>query len=238
MSSLCVFVWVLCVHVVSASPVFEGGEEERISVKQGGEIEIDCSATAYPAIQSITLTTGDDQLLALDSNFTHIISDAKPSDANTYECTATNELGLTTRTVVIEVGELPGTVSDITAKANSDGGVTVEWVAAKGNGAEIVRYTIVIEYGERQITRMVDGTETMLTVTRQDLGVDGDGAELLLTIRITAENGIGEGEEIAAMAPVKVEPLMPTLTASTAVSFFPKTLLTVLLIVVCTAFYY
>ena len=72
---------------------------------------IDCSASAFPALTgSITLTRDGDPV-TLDQDNTYTVVSARTRDAGTYECSATNEIGLSTLTIEVEVGDVPDSSS-------------------------------------------------------------------------------------------------------------------------------
>lgn len=208
-----------------------------MSVRVGDRIIINCAATAYPPIgaDNITLTMGT-QKLDLDGNVFEIDS-AEDRSAGDYVCTAVNEIGNRSVTITVEVGDVPDEVTDIDIKVESeDDSLEVKWVAGSDNGASIQNYIVEIKYEAENITRTV--TETMLRLTREELKVLDIGGEFMLTVTITAVNGIGPGEPRSAMSSVKFENITPTretegTSATSPSALFP--LQTVSILVVCSA---
>ena len=218
--------------------MFEGVPVEVLPVGMGEQLVIDCTETANPEVDP-TLTRNGGPLM-FSSGSQYIVQEAGIGDAGVYECTASNEHGTAIRTITVQVGSLPGKVSDIEIKSDGSGGVTVEWQPANDNGVEITKYNITFSYdgsgGNRN--KSVGGTMTMTTLTRDDLpGFPDSGVTLDVTVTITAVNGLGEGESVTNTAPVKVEgdtlPKEPGSTSTTD-SSLSHTVCTVFYIVVCT----
>ena len=219
--------------------MFEGATDEVLAVGVDEQLVIDCTESAYPAVDPTLTRNGGPLVLNSDSQY--IVQEAGVGDAGVYECTASNIYGTVKRTITVQVGGLPGKVSDIEIKFAGSGGVMVEWQPADDNGVEITEYIIIISYdgsdGNRE--ERVDGTMTVITLTRDDLpGIPDSGAMLNVTVTITAVNRLGQGEPVTKTAPVKVEGVTPPEVQGSTLSSLPHTLLTVLLIVVCTSLFF
>ena len=105
----------------------------------------------------------------------------------------------------IIVEYVPGQVSNIMVDDNNDD-ITISWNAAEENGAEIVGYSIIIKCEEIEKEFSSDGPATSITVTNEELrDLFSKGGEKMLTIIITAVNGIGEGEAVTDQEAINVE---------------------------------
>lgn len=221
--------------IVRSPPVFEVGDDARMSIRVGAEVVVNCAANAFPPISpdNITLTL-DGEELELDSNFVHTIASAETSDAGDYVCTATNELATESVTITVEIGNVPDKVSDIVVAEDNER-VMVKWVAGNDNGARILNYTVEAQYREETIMRSV--TETTLVLTREELGVSEDGDTFQLTVTIRAVNGIGSSEPASDTSTVTFtntrRPTAETGAGSPAHAMRPVP--TILVLVVCSA---
>jgi hypothetical protein len=224
--------------VVRSPPVFEVGDEARVSVTVGAKVVINCAADAVPLISpgDITLTLNG-QELELDSNSVHTIDSAQSSDAGDYVCTATNEIATESVTITVEIGDVPDEVSDIEV-VNDNEEVTVKWDAGKDNGADILGYTVEVRY--RAETMMQTVTETTLTLTREELGVSDEGGTFQLMVTVIAVNGIGSSEPASKTSTVTFEQTrgtiqIPVQNGAGSSAHATRPLLTILVLVVCSA---
>ena len=230
----------LGVFIFTAPPVFEVGDDARVSIRVGAEVVVNCAANAFPPISpdNITLTL-DGEELELDSNFVHTIASAQTSDVGDYVCTATNELATESVTITVEIGNVPDKVSDIVVDKDNER-VMVKWVAGNDNGARLLNYTVEAQYREETIMRSV--TETTLVLTREELGVFEDGDTFQLTVTIRAVNGIGSSDPASYTSTVTFTntrgPTVETGAGSPAQAtpaHATQPVLTILVLVVCSA---
>ena len=227
----------LGVFIFTAPPVFEVGDDARVSIRVGAEVVVNCAANAFPPISpdNITLTL-DGEELELDSNFVHTIASAQTSDAGDYVCTATNELATESVTITVEIGNVPDKVSDIVVDKDNER-VMVKWVAGNDNGARILNYTVEAQYREETIMRSV--TKTTLVLTREELGVSEDGDTFQLTVTIRAVNGIGSSDPASDTSTVTFTntrgPTVETGAGSPARAHTMRPVPTILVLVVCSA---
>ena len=214
-----------------AQPVFDGPAEELLTIELNTPLVIDCRVAAYPVAQP-TLTK-DGESLVLNSESKYTISQAQVRHAGLYTCMATNEHGTMSRRISVQVGGVPSEVRNIEVTSTRDGGVMVEWQPANSNGVMITEYIVKISYDEVEIDRAVDSTVTMVVVTRQELQeVPDTGAELDISVTITAVNGLGQGNAVMETTPVKIEAISEEDEGSVLCSL-PHTHLIILLIAVC-----
>jgi hypothetical protein len=97
--------------------------------------------------------------------------------------------------VDVQVGSVPGTVSNIRLGKDDDNKLTILWDAADDNGVRITGYEIVIEYAEETITATVSAPS--FDVTRDKLGIPKEGKDIMIKITITAVNEIGRGDPVS-----------------------------------------
>ena len=221
--SLCV-----CVCLCVVAPIF--GLEDRISIRAGDDLTIDCDVSGFPAIESLTLIKeGGEGPLQLDLEDVYIVNNAMDDDAGVYVCSATNVIDTTSVAVLVEVGNVPGTVGGIKIDDSVEDIITIQWDAAESNGAEILRYEVLIEYdGITPIKR--NATETIVVITREELNIPKEGAEIELVVSVTAVNGIGSGQTTTRNKTAKFD----AITISSSQSRVAEVLFSVLLMAVCT----
>ena len=171
-------------------------------IPEGSNGVIDCSTVAFPDTTSTMLTRGG-SALELDGDNTHTISNATLQDVGVYTCTATNEVGTSRLDVTLQVGRLqvgslPGLVSNIKFEKFNTNEFTFSWDAADGNGADVRSYDIVIAYGDKEVEYMVNTTSqssaTTISLANVKLGEDDKEEKVVLRITVTAVNGVGRGE--------------------------------------------
>ena len=177
---------------------------DRLSVREGESATINCSADAFPAVISYTLTNNGATLpLATDNS--HTIDSTRMQDAGIYTCTATNDVNTSVLNINLEVGSTPGQVSNIMVDDKEDD-ITISWDAALENGVAILHYIIVLKYEEIEKELNTTGEATSITLTNEELHkLFSKGGEIMLTITITALNGIGKGDPFSVQETIKVE---------------------------------
>jgi Immunoglobulin domain len=94
--------------VQQAPEVFIEPAKQRLTVTEGDEISITCSATGIPQPTVVLSKTGSSQRGPQRSSL--VVHRAEKSDAGVYECTATSEAGSDTRYVQVYVKEKRGDV--------------------------------------------------------------------------------------------------------------------------------
>ena len=161
-------------------------------IQEGNNGVINCSTVAFPDVNSTTLTR-EGAALELDGNNMHTISNAMLQDVGVYTCTATNEIGTSMLDVTVQVGRLPGLVSNIKVKFDIKE-LTIMWDAADGNGADVLRYEILIAYGDKEEAFITDQSAMTISLADVKLGVDDKEEKVDLRITVTAINGVGRGE--------------------------------------------
>jgi hypothetical protein len=207
----------------SAKPIFVN-INQGVSVRAGAEFVINCAAYAYPSIKTIILTMNMKKL-QLDSDNKYTILRAQTCHGGEYVCNASNEIGSKSLKILIEVKDIPGQVSHINMMYRNNSELVIAWVAGNNNDY----FNVIIEYGEIPIMRMV--TETKLTLKRSELSVPDSGAELELSITITAFNEIGRSPPVKKRSLVKFE-------AKSSVSNSADALFTITAIVMCVLLLY
>ena len=198
-------------------------------MREGATFTIDCSATAFPAVSNITLTK-DGDTIEFDSENMITITGAESQDAGTYLCTAVNELGPSTLTTVVEIGRLPGVVSNIQVDTTDNKRVMITWEAAANNGAAITHYEVEITYKEESFAADVSMMMTSISLTREDLGIPQDGGDIALSISVTAVNGIGRGLTTTENTTAEFDDI-----SSGGTTIIPQALLSILLMMAYTA---
>ena len=187
-------------------------------MKLGNELKVNCTVSAdFPVNVSLSK---DDNPLILDADYVYTVHNATNVDAGKYTCFADYGRGGSGTIIRVEVGDVPGTVSNITIVEVGNGELVIEWNAADSNGVTITNYEVVFANNEREILAK-NVSETTITVTQEDLN-----GHFFFTTSVSAINGIGKGETV-------------TVFASTSSSFRPvitHALLSVLLIVAVTCY--
>jgi hypothetical protein len=165
-----------------------------LSVGQRGVIN--CSSISVTNVTSTALTRGGNSI-PLGADVTFTIPNASSQDIGMYTCTATNQRGTAMLIVDVQVGSVPGTVSNIRLDKNDDNKLTISWDAADNMGVRITGYEIVIEYEGKIITATVSPPSLSYDVTRDKLGIPKEGKDIMIKITITAVNEIGRGAPVS-----------------------------------------
>ena len=217
-------------------PDFIAITSNELAVKLGDNLTINCTVSAdFPV--SVSLTKDGSPLL-LDAHDVYSVANASSEDAGEYECRASFDNGTdsVSEKVAVQVGDVPGEVSNIMAKTEGtdaeDELLVIEWDAADNNGVTITNYEIVIEYDEKTVFDDYYVLEPSITIARKDLDIPDidDGGEFVLTISVSAVNGIGKGNTEMVKDTVKFSS-----TSSSSRPMIARTLLGVLLLVVLIA---
>ena len=193
-----------------------------LSVGQRGVIN--CSSISVTNVTSTTLTRGSTSI-PLEPDITFTIPSASSQDVGMYTCTATNQRGTAMLIVDVQVGSVPGTVSNIRLDKNDGNKLTILWDAADIMGVRITGYEIVIEYAEKTIMATVSPPSLSYDVTRDKLGIPKEGKDIMIKITITAVNEIGRGDPVS----------LDTTATFGSVSSSLSTLPCAIILVTCTA---
>ena len=161
----------------------------------------------------------------------YTITNATGEDAGDYVCSAMNAVGPATLTTVVEVGAVPGTVSNIEAQVSNDDDdvIVIQWDAASENGVDITQYNVVVQYKEKVVENVT--MTTSVSVTREELDIPKEEVEVVLSVSVTAVNGIGEGQEVKK----EITVMLPAIAdGAGSASTLCQALLSVLLMMSCT----